>query len=625
MTGRDLLDRLLEPSPPPFALLHRPHSGTPGTLDVLTGTVASADSLAAIALPEPDGPAGEARHEVLALVPYRMVGERGFDAPDDGEPLLTLTVTGQGTVPVAEALDRIPDVPVRRDEGRFLPDDDAYADVVRRVVIDEIGTGKGANFVVKRSFVTRLEGFTPGAALAFFRRLLAGEQGAYWTFVIHTGDRTFVGATPERHITLDGDKAVMNPISGTYRYPATGPTLSGVMDFLADGKETDELYMVVDEELKMMARICPSGGRVVGPYLKEMARLAHTEYLIEGRTRMDVRDILRETMFAPTVTGSPLESACRVIARYEPEGRGYYSGVAALIGRDAHGDRALDSAILIRTADIDAQGEMRIGVGATLVRHSDPASEVAETRAKASGLLTALDQGGPVRLGAHPEVRAALSRRNEGIADFWLREHDARRAPEPALGGLRVLVVDAEDTFTAMIAHQLAALDLAVTVRRYDRPYAFEGHDLVVMGPGPGDPRDAGDPKIARLRASLGALLAERRPFLAVCLSHQVLSLLLGLDVVRREVPNQGVQRRIDLFGVPERVAFYNTFEARSDEDKKEVEGVGVVEVSRDAVTGEVHALRGRRFASMQFHAESVLTVDGPRIIGDALRGVLEP
>ena len=79
--------------------------------------------------------------------------------------------------------------------------------------------------------------------------------GAHWTFLIHTGTRTLVGASPERHISLQGGTAVMNPISGTYRYPTSGPTLSGVLEFLGDRKETDELYMVLDEELKMMARI----------------------------------------------------------------------------------------------------------------------------------------------------------------------------------------------------------------------------------------------------------------------------------------------------------------------------------------------------------------------------------
>ncbi|MFL4341875.1 chorismate-binding protein, partial [Pseudomonas aeruginosa] len=98
----------------------------------------------------------------------------------------------------------------------------------------------------------------------------------------------------------------------------------------------------------------------------------------------------RETLFAPTVTGSPLESACRVIRRYEPQGRGYYSGVAALIGGDGQGGRTLDSAILIRTAEIEGDGRLRIGVGSTIVRHSDPLGEAAESRAKASGLLAAL-------------------------------------------------------------------------------------------------------------------------------------------------------------------------------------------------------------------------------------------
>lgn len=76
-----------------------------------------------------------------------------------------------------------------------------------------------------------------------------------------TGNQVFIGATPERHISVQDSLAVMNPISGTYRYDANGPSLDAVMEFLADTKESDELYMVVDEELKMMARICPEEAR----------------------------------------------------------------------------------------------------------------------------------------------------------------------------------------------------------------------------------------------------------------------------------------------------------------------------------------------------------------------------
>ncbi|MEU6200663.1 anthranilate synthase family protein [Streptomyces sp. NPDC047061] len=619
----DLFDRILGARPSAFALLHRPEATGADTLAVLSGTASTVDAVARIPLSEAPDPDAGARHEVLALIPYRQVAERGYACADDGEPLIAITVQEQTSVALSYALRRLPDEPVVLSGGAFDLDDDEYAGIVRKVITDEIGTGEGANFVVKRSFVADITGYTVHSALAFFRRLLEREQGAYWTFVVHTGDRTFVGASPERHVSLRAGRAVMNPISGTYRYPPSGPTLPGVMDFLADRKETDELYMVVDEELKMMARICDPAPRVVGPYLKEMARLAHTEYFIEGASDHDPRAILRETLFAPTVTGSPLESACRVINRYEPRGRGYYSGVAALIGQDEQGRRTLDSSILIRTADIDDAGRLSIGVGATLVRHSDPDSEVDETRAKAAGLLAALGAEDPTRLAEHPRVRQALEQRNDSIAGFWIGERAHRTGHRPALAGRRVLVVDAEDAFTSMIGHQLQAMGLKPTVRRFDEPYSFDDHELVVMGPGPGDPRDTRHPKIAHLRSAIHALLDQRRPFLAVCLSHQVLSTLLGLELVRRPVPNQGVQREIGLFGARERVGFYNTFAARGTQDAFEVPGTGTVEASRDDTTGEIHALRGQGFASMQFHAESVLTQDGVRIVGDALEGVL--
>jgi phenazine biosynthesis protein phzE len=143
------------------------------------------------------------------------------------------------------------------------------------------------------------------------------------------------------------------------------------------------------------------------------------------------------------------------------------------------------------------------------------------------------------------------------------------------------------------------------------------------MGPGPGDPRDRDHPRIAHLYSAIGALLSQRRPFLAVCLSHQVLSGLLGLDLARCETSNQGKRREIDLFGKRELVGFYNTFAAHTPDDKIDRPGVGLIEFSRDATTGEVYALRGPHFASLQFHAESVLTHDGPRIFATQIKEVL--
>ena len=637
MKARKMLEQVLAEQSGPFALLHRPTSVAEGQLEILFGEISTVNQLADVPLAENPGEAG---HQALVLVPHRQIVERGFTAAEDGSALLVLTVTEQGQIANSELFKLLPDEPVALTDEGFDIKDDAYANIVRAVLEDEIGNGEGSNFVINRSFVANITNYSLSSALSLFRRLLIAEAGAYWTFLVHTGDRTFVGATPERHISLQGGVAVMNPISGTYRYPPSGPVLAEILDFLDDHKETDELYMVLDEELKMMARICDGGGQVIGPFMREMSKLAHTEYYIQGHSDLDPRDILRETLLAPTVIGSPLENACRVIARHEPQGRGYYGGVAALIGREPDGAQTIDSAILIRTADIqgsisDKLGHLKIGVGATLVRHSRASAEVAETHTKAAGILSALtppgkaqsacknENSGVLSAADYSKIRDALLRRNSTISSFWLTDVSLRTEPKPLLSGRRVLIIDAEDTFIAMIAHQLRAIGLTVVVVRFDESYCIDDYDLVVLGPGPGDPRETSHPRMAHMSAAIEYLLFRRIPFLAVCLSHQLLCHRLGLGLVRRELPNQGVQRDINLFGSLKRVGFYNSYVAWSRTDRFSCSSIGDVQVNRDMATGEVHALAGSHFSSVQFHIESVLTQDGVGIFTELLSNLL--
>ncbi|WP_329623969.1 anthranilate synthase family protein [Streptomyces sp. NBC_01255] len=621
------LSRLLDDSCPPFALLRR---RTPGrdhdTVEVLIGRVHEAERLAEL----PVGPL-----PTLALVPFRQIRERGFDVRDDGTPLSVLVADEVYELPLAEALAQLPAHDVSVEGGRFDVSDEEYAGTVRRVIDEEIGSGEGANFVIRRTYTGEIPGFGRADALALFRRLLAGERGAYWTFVVHTGDRTLVGASPEVHVRMTGGTVVMNPISGTYRYPAgAAPTPEDLLAFLADRKETEELSMVVDEELKMMCTVGDMGGVVIGPRLKEMAHLAHTEYELRGRSTLDVREVLRETMFAATVTGSPVQNACRVIERHETGGRGYYAGALALLGTDENGAQTLDSPILIRTADISREGKLRVPVGATLVRHSDPAGEVAETHAKAAGVLTALgvregrpaadpSAPAPARLADDPRVRAALDARRADLAPFWLK----MQVQSAELSG-HALVIDAEDTFTAMLAHVLRSSGLEVSVLRYDEPglreLALAHEGPVVLGPGPGDPADAADPKMRFLRGLTAELVRDHRHgLLGVCLGHELIAAELGLEIVRKRTPFQGAQLRIDLFGQEQTVGFYNSFTARCDDRAATELALHRIEVSRDPETDEVHALRGPGFAGVQFHPESVLTTEGAALTASLLAGVL--
>ncbi|MGW6054916.1 chorismate-binding protein [Streptomyces sp. NPDC055189] len=625
-------DVLLPPPGRPFAVLHRPGADRAAPVEILSGPVRRAGDLDTLGLDLDGGPDDDT--ETLVLAPYRQIRERGFAHPDDGEPLLAMEVREHRRVPLDRLLACLPDRAPQVEETRFDIDDDGYAAAVDGIVHREIHSGEGSNFVLARSLHGRIRAFDRTAALAVLRGLMTAETGAYWTFLLFTGDRYFIGSTPEQQVRVRGDRVEMNPISGTYRYPRTGADLPGLLRFLRDPKETDELYMVVDEELKMMASLCGDGVRVSGPSLKWMSRLAHTEYYLFGHSDRPLTEILRTTMPAPTVTGSPVENACRVIERYEPHGRGYYSGVIALLGR-AGGQRQLDAALTLRTADLGADGTVRLTAGASVVRESVPAHETAETTAKLSGLLDALSgrrsakvpvPASAAGLAEAGPVRGALAARNDGLAAFWLRgTADAPAARSVA--GTGVTIVDAEDGFTSMLAHQLRALGCAVRLvpwPRAARAGVAGAPGVVLLGPGPGDPRDAANPRVRALRATAAERLSAGLPLAAVCLGHQAVCTLLGLRVTRLPDPAQGRRLRVPLWGKPRMAGFYNSYVARTDKDwlRPQFAG-GPVQVQRDG--DEVIALRGPALSTIQFHAESFLTQDGPGILAELLTGALAP
>lgn len=623
------LSRLAELSADPtasFVLIARDGADT---VELLTGDVVDVELLSDIPL-HVDG----APREVFALVPYRQVRERGFVAQDDGAPLRCLVVDEHLSLLTSELLDTLPAETVPLADGGFDIADDEYAAIVEQVIADEIGRGEGANFVIRRDYTARITADERTAALTWFRALLTHERGAYWTFAVFTPGHIAVGASPEAHVVARHGVVTMNPISGTFRHPAGGATKETLGEFLASTKETEELFMVVDEELKMMSAVCSDGGRITGPHLKQMSRLTHTEYMLRGRSSLDPRDILRETMFAPTVTGSPMQNACAVIRRHERKPRGYYSGVAALFTPNAAGGHDLDAPILIRTVYLQ-NGELSVPVGATLVRHSDPHGEVSETHGKAAGVLGAIgaidrdrvaearsDADAPgehVSLADDPDIAALLASRNARLADFWL---DPQGDDDGPFTGRTALVVDAEDRFTTMLAHQLRHLGLAVRIALWSevRDADLDAVDLVVAGPGPGDPRDGESPRIARMRDIVGRRIDAGTPLLAVCLSHQILSDRLGIALTPLDAPHQGLQKSVPVFGESPSIGFYNTFTARVPAGTVEVADA---EVSADAESGDVYALRGERFASVQGHLESILSRDGIRTLERLVRHAL--
>lgn len=610
-----------------WAIIRRStRAGDRDTVGLLGGSRTEVASLLDVPLEEGPPAPGRVADRLLA-VPFRQVAERGFEAHDDGTPLLVVDIAVEIECSVAEVVAAIDPVPVEFvDRGGFETSDEEYERTVEAIIRDEIGQGEGANLVIGRHYRAQAADWSAASALTVFRNLLEREHGAYWTFIFFTGDRYLIGATPERHISIHEGDVRMNPISGTFRIPRDpdADVKAQLLEFLADEKEIYELFMVVDEELKMMCDICHEGGQVLGPFLKPMTHLMHTEYLLAGRTDRDPRAVLRDSMYAATVTGSPVENACRLIKAYEPEGRGYYGAALAILGRDADGGAVVDSPIVIRTADIDLEGRLKVTAGATLVRDSDPAYEVAETRTKAGGILAAFGLvDAPVvpaadvaELASDEDVVIALAARNRRLSSFWLTDQ-AGEDPDPRLAGKRVVILDGEDDFVNMLRHVLGVLGMTSEVVRHEdyRDGVLAGYDLVIVGPGPGDPRDDADPKMAQLRAAVDWLLAHEQPFLAVCLGHQALCHRLGLGLHYKDIVFQGTQSTLQVEGRRERVGFYNTFVGRVGE-------TGLpsgVEVDTDPETGDIHALRGPHYYGIQFHAESILTQRGE----DLLHGIV--
>ncbi|WP_412537820.1 anthranilate synthase family protein [Longispora sp. K20-0274] len=587
-----------------FCLLH-----AHGTTRLLTGGIRHGKLLAD--LPRPTG------LPVVSMVPYSQLRERGFVVHDGDEPLISLVATDSREVDLDALLDG-PEPSFRMSEVTLGTSDADYAAMVRRVIDDEIRRGEGSNFLISRTGSATIEGFSPDVARTIFRRLVRNEPGAYLTFCFFDGERYFIGSSPERHLTFVGDEVTMNPISGTLpKRPGTGR--AELVDFLTDPKEINELFQVVDEELKMMSRICSAGGAVRGPYLKEMGSVVHTEYELVGHSTMDKVDAFRESMFAATMIGSPLENAARVIHRHETTSRRYYSSALVVHGLDEAGEEFLDSAITIRTMEVTPDGRVALRSGGSIVRDSDPEKETREASAKMAGLLRAVSSAErtpavlPGLVDAH--VEKVLRSRNDLLSRFWTDDQGGAPVAGP---GARILVVDNEDEFTRMLAHVLTHLGHTVTVRDHDDPGLDPAAaDLVLVGPGPGDPTDPDNPRMRRVRRLVADLLAADAPFLAVCLGHQVVCQHLGFDIAPVDPPLQGVQKTVDLFGRPEAVGFYNTYFARVPA----VPPAGV-RIAADA-QGRVVALRGRRFRTFQFHVESVLTTNCVAILREAVDGLL--
>lgn len=199
-----------------------------------------------------------------------------------------------------------------------------------------------------------------------------------------------LSSSPERLLRIEGGVASTRPIAGTRPRGRTRQhDASLAVELHANEKERAEHVMLVDLGRNDLGRICRGGTVRVDEFMsiESYATVHHIVSSVSGRLRPGVTPGQAIAALFPggTITGCPKVRCMELLAGLEHQPRDAYTGSIGYLGRDG----SLDLNILIRTLTRRGSGiDFRTGAG--IVADSHPGAELAETRAKALGLLRAL-------------------------------------------------------------------------------------------------------------------------------------------------------------------------------------------------------------------------------------------
>jgi anthranilate synthase component 1 len=201
---------------------------------------------------------------------------------------------------------------------------------------------------------------------------------------------TVVSSSPERLVSLRDGQVSTRPIAGTR---PRGQTAAADVDLARElhghPKERAEHVMLIDLERNDLGRICEAGTVNVDELMtiESYAHVHHIVSNVSGTLRADATpgDVLRAVFPGGTITGCPKVRCMEIIAELEGVARGAYTGSFGYLNRDG----SMDTNILIRTLEV-AGDQLTLRAGAGIVADSVPERELAETRAKARGVLRAL-------------------------------------------------------------------------------------------------------------------------------------------------------------------------------------------------------------------------------------------
>lgn len=186
---------------------------------------------------------------------------------------------------------------------------------------------------------------------------------------------------------------------------------------------------------------------------------------------------------------------------------------------------------------------------------------------------------------------------------------------------MKILVIDNYDSFTYNLVQLLGAKDRKVIVVRNDESYLDKiselNPDKIVISPGPGRPENSG------LSIQVIKEFGSSKPILGVCLGHQVIGYLSGAEITNAPLLMHGKTSKIIHDGKTIFKDIPQNFDAMRYHSLIVSKKTIPVDLSISAFTedGVIMGLRHHKYSieGIQFHPESILTVEGKKMIDNWL------
>ena len=269
---------------------------------------------------------------------------------------------------------------------------------------------------------------------------------------------------------------------------------------------------------------------------------------------------------------------------HEKSSRAWYGGAIGVLAFDG----SLNTGLTLRTVRLK-DGVAEVRAGATLLYDSVPELEERETRLKASAFLDAV-RGMEPPLAMTPAVSS----------------------PDGPGRGKRVLLVDHQDSFVHTLANYLRQTGAEVVTLRAGFPRSafdeMEPH-LVVLSPGPGSPKDFD------VSGTVAAVLERKLPVFGVCLGLQGIIEHFGGELAILDYPVHGKPSSIRVLGGAVFEGLPATFRAGRYHSLYAIRErlPAVLRVTAESDDGVIMAVEhvSLPIAAVQFHPESLLTLDG--------------